>query len=202
MGYGLIFDWNYSSHDYYHLPLIIPLTLAIGLLASDVQAMVRRRHGDPKSVGLATAFVVLLLLSGMRAGWSLVPPPVDSAAVDRNVRVSAGGRSVTNHTDRALLLGENYGYPLAYYGSVKSEPWPWTGDLDYLDARGDKPLGVADRFDELPRQADAQYFIVTDIDAWHGSPSWRRSCGVAYPVSAETDDYLVFDLRGGEGNGG
>ena len=26
---------------------------------------------------------------------------------------------MTDHSDRALLLGDDYGYPLAYYGSVE-----------------------------------------------------------------------------------
>ena len=200
--YGLVFTWNYLSHDYYHLPLILPIALSIGLLASEADSMLRRRHADPRSVGLVTGFAVLLLLSGMRAQWSVIPPPVDTAAVDRNVRVSQEVGAVTDHTDRALLLGDDYGYPLAYYGSVKSDPWPWIGDLDHLQARGAGQLGVAERFDELSQAIGAEYFIVTDMDAWNVQPELEAFLRSRYPVVAETDDYLVFDLRSGVGTGG
>ena len=84
VAYGLVFTWNYLSHDYYHLPLILPIALSIGLLASEADAMLRRRHADPRSVGLVTGFAVLLLLSGMRAAV------VDASRLRSTVRPSIG----------------------------------------------------------------------------------------------------------------
>ena len=52
------------------------------------------------------------------------------------------------------------------------------------------------------RPIGAEYFIVTDMDAWHVQPELEAFLRSRYPVVAETDDYLVFDLRSGVGTGG
>ena len=68
---------------------------------------------------------------------------------------------------------------------------------------GEGQLGVAERFDELS-QADRR-------PSTSSSPTWTRGnvqpeleafLRRRYPVVAETDDYLVFDLRSGVGTGG
>ena len=47
-----------------------------------------------------------------------------------------------------------------------------------------------------------EYFIVTDMDARNVQPELEAFLRSRYPVVAETDDYLVFDLRSGVGTGG
>jgi hypothetical protein len=127
--------------------------------------------------------------------WPVVPRAADPVAVDQKVRVSRDVGVATDHTDRALLLGDNYGYPLAFYGSVRAKPWPWSADVDFQAARGDAPLSVEQRFDELSRETGPDFFVVTSLDEWERQTELQAFLTARYRLFAEGPGYLVFDLR-------
>jgi hypothetical protein len=202
VAYGLVFTWNYSTHHYYHLPFVIIVSLGVGLLAGEIEALVRRRNADLLSVSVVTVAAICLAGGWMFSLWRFVPPEPSAAAVDRNVRVSEEVGELLDHTDNALVLVEHYGYPLAYYGSVKGEPWPRIEDFSYQDARGLAAPTVEDRFDELAAESEAEFFVVVDFDEWARQPELQAFLASRFPVYAEGPGYLVFDLRTGVGTGG
>jgi hypothetical protein len=134
--------------------------------------------------------------------WRFVPPSVPEAAVHENVTVSREVGEVVGHSDRAIVLAQHYGYPLAFYGSVRGEPWPTGADQVFLDARGDDPLTVEEQYDQLAETTDADYFIVVDLAEWSRQPDLQAFLRGHFDVVAETADYVVFDLRSGEASAG
>jgi hypothetical protein len=127
--------------------------------------------------------------------WRFVPPDASATAVATHVNASARVGEATGHTDRAIVLVEHYGYPLAFYGSVRGVPWPRSDDLVFQAARGDAPMGVEARFRELADRSDAEYFIVMDGDEWERQPELRSYLESQFPMAAEGPGFLVFDLR-------
>jgi hypothetical protein len=201
VSYGLVFTWTYSTHHYYHLPFVIIVSLGMALLATEIEALVRRRNADLLSVGLATVAIVFFAGGWLFSLWRFVPPEQSAAAVERNVTVSSEVGEVLDHTDNALVLAEHYGYPLAYYGSITGEPWPRIEDFSYQDARGLAAPTVEERFDELAAEAEADFFVVVDFDEWERQPELQAFLESQFPVYAEEPGYLVFDLRAGVGTG-
>ena len=199
--YGLAFTWHYSTHHYYHLPLVMAVALGLGLLASEIEAMVRRRRADLLSVGVATVALIAFIGGFAYSLWGFVPPEANAASVHRNIEVAAQVGDVVGHR-HALVLAEHNGYPLAYYGSVKNLEWPESDDLRFAAAHGAAPFSVEDRFDELQAQIHGEFFIVLDMPEWDEQPELQAFLRSRFPVVAETDEYLVFDLRSVEGNGG
>jgi hypothetical protein len=171
-------------------------------LATEVEGLVRRRNADVLSVGVATVAIVCFAGSWMFSLWRFVPPEQSAAAVERNVYVSAEVGDLLDHSDNALVLVEHYGYPLAYYGSIKGEPWPRIEDFSYQDARGLDVPTVEERFDELAAESEADFFVVIDFDEWERQPELQAFLESQFPVHADGPGYLVFDLRSGVGTGG
>jgi hypothetical protein len=193
--YGLVFTWNYSTHHYYHLPLILVVALGIGFLTSAIDSLLRRRRADPVAVGVATVAAVALASGWLYSPWRFVPQVASAEAVEQNVAVSEVVGQLTNHTDHALVLAEHYGYPLAYYGAVKGTPWPWADDLRFQEKRGDPAVSVEDRFAELVGTSEAEFFVITDLDEWGRQPDLETFLRSRFPVHAEGPGYLIFDLR-------
>jgi hypothetical protein len=195
VAYGLVFTWNYSTHHYYHLPLVMVIALGIALAGSELEGLVRRRHADLLSVGVATVAVIMFASGWMFSLWRFVPPDASESAVATHVAGSAAVGEAVRHSDKALVLVEHYGYPLAFYGSVRGTPWPRSDDLVFQAARGDAPVSVEERFEELAGKAGAEYFVVMDLDEWARQPELRAFLESRFPVAAEGPGYLVFDLR-------
>ena len=62
MVFGLVFTYHYRSHDYYHLPLIVPVAIGAGLLVSSLVSLVRSGRLSALTLGVA---VVVLVLGGI-----------------------------------------------------------------------------------------------------------------------------------------
>jgi hypothetical protein len=195
LSYGVVFTWNYSTHHYYHLPLVMVIAVGTALAASEVEGLVRRRRADLVSVGVATVALITLASGWTFSLWRFVPPDASQAAVSTHVDGSARVGEAIGHSDRAIVLVEHYGYPLAFYGSVRGVPWPRSDDLVFQEARGDAPMSVEDRFRELAGRSDADYFVVMDGDEWERQPELRSFLASRFPTVAEGPGFLVFDLR-------
>jgi hypothetical protein len=66
------------------------------------------------------------------------------------------------------------------------------GDANYVDVRGGA-VSFEKLFNEYSSKRD--FFLVTDFDELDRQPELRESLFTAYPVLAQENDFLIFDLQ-------
>jgi hypothetical protein len=93
---------------------------------------------------------------------------------------------------RIVALTQDYGSRLEYWGWQGSVHWPHLGDVGYTNIRS----GVFS-FDELFNRyvSKMSYFLVTDLEEFDRQPQLKERLFNFYPVAAEGDGYLIFDLK-------
>jgi hypothetical protein len=91
-----------------------------------------------------------------------------------------------------VALTQDYGYRLMYFGGRALDLWPITGEQELAEMRG----GAADFERIFARNAAGKdYFVVTAMGQWKRQPALRDYLTEHYPLIAEGDGYLIFDLR-------
>ena len=93
---------------------------------------------------------------------------------------------------KILALTQDYGYRLMYYGWRKVTLWPNRGEQKLMELRGDEKL-FEDYFNK--RSEGKSYFLVTSFNQFNDQPDLQQHLDQNYPVLAEGNGYLIYDLR-------
>jgi Dolichyl-phosphate-mannose-protein mannosyltransferase len=193
IAFGLVFTYTISTHDYWNLPIVPIVALGLGppiaLVIESVRHMNRRRLSQG-------ALGVILLGAILLAAWVARPRPLDPS-LKRRAEAAEGIGALVNHTRRAVFLSGDYGLPLEYHGQLSGVPWPLASDLEWEDLAGVRHKSVEERFASLlDKEAEAfDYFIILDYSEFEQQPALRKFLRERFPIRAQTDDYLIFDLR-------
>jgi hypothetical protein len=93
---------------------------------------------------------------------------------------------------RVIALTQDYGSRLQYWGWQTVSTWPYGGDTAFANIRA----GVF-TFDDLFHRYSSKmsYFLVTDFDEFDRQLELKDRLFNFYPVYAEGDGYLIFDLK-------
>jgi len=187
--YGLLFPYQMITHDYYHL-MFVPL---VALSLAPAAALAFERIGAQGWVWRAAAVGVLLCASGY-ALW--VARSVLYAASYANEPIAWRQMGAEIPSDGPFIaLTSDYGNRLKYYGwRAAVAYWPVQGDLDLAARRGSDALDYQNYFDE--KTQGMSYFVVTAFAELEAQPQLKELL-LRYPVAAEGDGYIVYDLRAG-----
>ena len=186
--YGLFFPYQYTTHEYYHLPLyalvglsLIPL-LEVGMEALKKQHVVWR---------LAAAGVFLFSM-----GYSLYVARSILYARDYRSEATAWekvGQAIPENSS-FIALTADYGMRLRYYGwRSMTASWPASNDLNLFSLAGNQPLDVESYFKEFAQGKD--YFVITAFSELDAQPQLKEILERDYPIFSQGDGYLVYDLR-------
>ena len=93
---------------------------------------------------------------------------------------------------RIIALTQDYGSRLQYWGWRTAAVWPYVGDLNYVDVRGGG-FSFEHVFNRYSSKRD--YFLVTDFDELDRQPELKERLFTSYPVAAQGNGYLIFDLQ-------
>jgi 4-amino-4-deoxy-L-arabinose transferase-like glycosyltransferase len=196
VSFGLVFSYHYATHSYYHLPLLLVLSVGVGLLAHAVTAFVRTRQADLPSVGVAAATATIVLAATPMGAYSMVPAAIPAAIAHTEVAVPAEIGTLVHHSTELVFLAPSYGDTLKFYGGVAGTYWPGPGDAKLAQLEGTAPKSVPDRLADIRRDTGARFFVVTDMGQWQAQPDLRAYLNTHYSLVASNRDYLVYDLRG------
>jgi hypothetical protein len=196
VSFGLVFAYHYETHSYYHLPLVLVLAVALGLLADAVTSLVRRRRADLTSIGVAAATATIVLAGTQLGSFSMVPATISAATVHTEVAVPPEIGTLVHHATGLVFLAPSYGDTLKFYGGVAGTWWPTAADVKLAEFEGYAPQSVRAQFDEIRRNPRTSYFVVTDMRGWQGQPDLRAYLRSHYRLVASRRDYVVYDLRG------
>jgi len=184
--YSLFFNYHVATHDYYHLPFIPIVAVSLGLwgqwlLARLTEVTVQRYQ--------RIAVYVILLFVMVVETWNVRN---QMKAVDYRPQAemfAEVGELVKDGT--VIALTQDYGSRLEYWGWTSSYTWPSVGDLAYAQARGTS-FSFDRRFERYTAKRD--FFLVTDFDELNRQPDLKERLNL-FPVYAEGNGYVVFDLR-------
>jgi hypothetical protein len=186
--FGLFFNYHIATHDYYHLPFLPIVGLSLAPLGDWFFARLRESSVQPWA-RLAVCVALLFGLFSMTWDVRNQLKAVDyrpQAAMWAEVGESLGEDA------RILALTQDYGSRLEYWGWRESLHWPYLGDAGYANVRSGRMT-----FDDLFNRYSSKmsHFLVTDFDELDRQPELKERLFSFYPVSAEGEGYLIFDLK-------
>jgi hypothetical protein len=188
---GLGFSHHISTHDYYSLPLIPVVALAIGAGLTSLRPHVSARTHRSVSVGT----VVIALVS-----WAMTPtaaaPWGDPTRALTRARAYADLGSRTGHSLRVITLDGDYGYPIAYHGLVGTSQLPLSIDRSLAALSGGTVPPLADTF----RARRGEFFLATvqaELDAAPDLAPWldQRAVRLGRDGTDTAWAWTLYDLR-------
>ena len=186
--YGLYFNYHFSTHDYYQIPFILIAALSLAPLGEMLSKTIRtRRKGWLPPALLLGAWTLALL----GAAWTVRS---ELRATDYRPLASTYREvgDMLRDEGKTVALTEDYGYRLNYWGWLNVTHFPSVGDLWYQEKRGD-PQEFAQVFEKNTK--NRSFFLITDFDEWEKQNDLREYLTENYPLYADNDAYLIFDLR-------
>jgi hypothetical protein len=188
LAYGLVFDYHFSTHDYYQLPLIPIAALAMTPFVSMLREKFQSQWGKALLPRVALSTLWILAVAG--ASWTAYT----TLRTEDYRPLAAAYREIGDmlrEKGGVVALSEDYGYRLAYWGWLNVSHFPSSGDIHYQKLRG----GSKD-FSQIFQQhiQNRAFFLVTDFDEWKKQDALREALETHYPVLARSDSYLIFDL--------
>ena len=184
--YSLFFNYHAATHDYYQLPFIPIIALALAPLGG---WFFTRLSESTEQGNQRTAVYLILVLGLVMVVWNVRN---QMKAVDYRPQASMWTQIGEILQDKSVIaLIQDYGSGLEYWGLRTVPTWPYTGDPVYARIRGNEAL-----FDELFTDYSSRkdYFLVTDFDEFNRQTRLRERLE-KYPVYMEGNGFLIFDLR-------
>lgn len=184
--YALFLPYQMYTHNYYHLQLIPIIALSLLPVA---EAILER-------LSQQTRFWQVLFL-GIALVGIVFPAWLSIAEQNREDyrNEPAYWQEIASYlpTDgKILALTQDYGYRLIYYGWRKVVLWPNRGERNLSELRG-----ISKEFEEFfaKRIEDKSYFLVTAFGQFNDQPDLKQTLNERYPLIAEGDGYLIYDLE-------
>jgi 4-amino-4-deoxy-L-arabinose transferase-like glycosyltransferase len=185
--YGFVFSYHVSTHDYYHLPLMVPVSLGLGLF---FETLVDAIHENRRTFSYAVIFLFILSFMALKA-WDV---RVTLKRVDYRSEPAfwANLGEELGRDARVTGLMTDYGYRLAYWGWLTVEPWLQTTDINVRELAG----AEIDLQGELDRRLEeSDFFVVTQFGEYNNQPMLKNYLEENYPLIIDRENVIVFDLR-------
>jgi Dolichyl-phosphate-mannose-protein mannosyltransferase len=187
--FGLLFNYNFATHDYYQLQLIPIAGLSIGPIVALAVNQGRQLHPKLRwRIGAGTVFLLALVLS-----VGIAKSRLASHDVWRKVATEREIGEVVRHSTKTIFLSSDYGVPLEYHGLLSGSAWPLTADFEWERLAGVPTLSADERFKVWFSSASPEYFIVEDLRELERQPDLKRFLSTL-PTLSGSDQYIVFGL--------
>lgn len=184
--YGLSSPYQFITHSYYHLPLI--LVTAMGL--TPVADLALEKLTTSSWLWRMAAALVLIFAAGYTiwVGRSILY--VEDFRSEARVWGDIG--KAVPIDGPVVALTQDYGTRLMYYGWTKvSSYWPATSNFSRGQAAGKDKRDLKALFEKMV--AGKRYFLVTAFGQLEAQPELKRLL-MDYPVTASGDGYILYDL--------
>ncbi len=183
---GFALPHHISTHDYYHLPVLLLVALGISGLFKPILSAVEKRSGLLWGI----ASLLLIFLFGVYA----MDARSELKKVNYNVEIAFWEKisALFSPTDTVVALSQDYGNRLAYWGWLTPRNWPTLDDIELRQEAG-QDLTLKDYFSEYTTGCD--YFLVTDFDEFANQPQLEDWLYANYPLLSSDEDMLLFDLN-------
>jgi hypothetical protein len=187
--YGMTFPYHITTHTYYHLPLIA----IIAINMAPVGALLFRPLARLNPSWAVRVFVLGVLFTGIFISvWDV---HVKMALEDYRHEPAHWAEigEILGPDSSVVGLVHDYGNRLAYYGWITPQIWPALGQQGFRELQGKPPIEVQAWFAE--RAGNKDFFLVTMMNQFDKQPELKKLLTGNFPVFAEGEGYLIFDLR-------
>jgi hypothetical protein len=190
IAFALTFSFHYSTHNYYHLGMVLVLSVSIGLgldrVSSALDHFSGRRFSAAVNLALAAVTVVLLMEAGRESIFPVVPAQVAAETLRDRRSIPRRVGTWTRHSTRVVWIAPAQGTPLMFYGGIAGIDWnevrrQYRSDASALSA--------------IRRSGSYDYFAVIDAPERLGGTLPIRELLRAVPLIASGPKAAVYDLR-------
>ncbi len=181
--YGLTLPFQMYTHSYYHVQLIPIIALGLAVAVNPLVESVAGTGG----VRSASLLTLIALVFGYQA-W--VARSVLMAESFRHEPAFWENVGIQIPTDgETIALTQDYGFRVMLWGWRHVELWPLVTDL------GEIKNGERDFSEEFAELTEGKgYFLVTAFGQLDKQPGLKDILDT-YPILAEGDGYILYDLR-------
>ena len=186
--FGMTFSYHIYSHDYYQLPFIpvVAISLAPGL------RLILDRFFERNSAIFPRLILVAVVLVGIAVpSWYSRDQLVNTDYHNEPIFWADIGDKL-GHIPDVIGLTQDYGYRLAYWGWQGSAAWFSSGDIGVRYLAGQN-VDLMKNF--IEDTAGKKYFLVTMFGELDNQPTVKDLLYKHYPIFAQTDEYVIFDLQ-------
>jgi hypothetical protein len=185
--YGLLFPYQYITHEYYQLPLVPLVALSICSLLDIIVNSIKQQHRFWQIISIG-----VFLFASVYSLW--VSRSILFASDYKNEPESWRRVGEAIPDDKPFVaLTSDYGMRLRYYGLKIPTMWPSNADLNLESLRGNEPLDYKTYFTEVTSGRD--YFLVTAFTELDNQPQLKDLLYSNYKIYKEGNGFVVFDLR-------
>ena len=186
--FGLIFPYQYVTHEYYHLALI-PL---VALSLMPIVQIIFDKLATEKMLWRICAVCAILFSSAYSLYVSRSIMYANNYASEPIAWKNVGEAIPPNSPFIALTA--DYGMRLRYYGwRIMSASWPNSSDLNLFALAGNDPINYENYFNEVADGMD--YFVITAFNELDAQPALRDLLTNHYQLYSEGDGYIIYDLN-------
>lgn len=186
--FGFFFIYYYTTHDYYHLPLL--LMVSIGL-AGIGDALIAKALEWIRPQWFASALLIAVMAAGVfEVCWQV---RTDFKRVDYRPQ-AAFWRMLGDKLrgTSSLAMTEDYNGRLTYWGWYDPAYMPEVAELTHRELAGHGSDAV-ETFKAVAQ--GKEFFLVTLLDDLDKMPALKSYLYQTYPIYDQGDGYLIFDLR-------
>jgi hypothetical protein len=221
--YGLVFNYNIHTHDYYSLPLVPIVALALGAAAEQLLQHAGEMSAQRRRVAVFAGLTVVAALGGggllakkllgknaspqlktaLNSAGNLVGFNKkflsflgrEDAANRAQVQDSEQIGQLVNHSEKTVFLADDDGKALLYHGEFGGGRWPTSGMVKNarMEGRNPMPETVGD-FEAFAKKWQAEYFVVTNLPDFAEQTALQGYVSASYSVLAKSDRFIIFRL--------
>ena len=184
--YGLVFPYQYTTHEYYHLPLVALLALSLGPVFDAVFRKLSEQvwvwKAGVAGVILFSSFYSLYVSRSILYASDYAFEPYSWQLVGESIPADSN----------FIALTADYGMRLRYYGWRIGASWPSGADFNLKALGSTEEYNFQAYFDELTLGKD--YFLVTALSEFDSQQDLKTYLYDNYALFAEGNGFLVFDL--------
>jgi 4-amino-4-deoxy-L-arabinose transferase-like glycosyltransferase len=186
--FGMAFSYYFFTHDYYQLSFIPVVAISMApVLRLIFEKFYERSPGlFPRLVLVAVVLVGL----AVPAWYSRVQIVGSDYRNEPSFWAEIG--DLLGHSKGVIGLTQDYGYRLAYWGWQGSTAWFTSADINLRYLAGQN-IDLAQKFAQ--DTSGKQYFLVTMFGEFDNQPVIKDLLNSHYPVFAQTDEYVIYDLQ-------
>ena len=185
--YGFTFSYHISTHDYYHMPIFILVSLGLAHLVEGLLISVK----SEKRKASVKLFIILLVVFMLIKAWDV---RTNLKRVDYRNEVGFWqnlGKEI-GYDKKVTGLMADYGYRLSYWGWMNVSPWMQTTDINLRELAGEE-VDYLKSLEEITAGND--YFIVTSLDEFAQQEQLESYLRSSFLVYKESEEVIIFDLK-------
>ncbi len=186
---GFALPYHISTHDYYHLPLLL-------LVAFGISGLFRLvfQHGEQLGellrwlIGATILFLFAVYAMDARS---------EMKKVDYMPQIAFWEKmgALFSADDKVVALSQDYGNRLAYWGWLTPRNWPSMDDIALRQEAG-QAVNLEDYFQDYTSGYD--YFLITDFEEYARQPQLEQWLQMNSAIISSDPAYILYDLTATE----